>query len=75
MQTAIGLHDSYLIIFLLFNLLKVGVLNILGLRTGILLGLLLTASELVTAGLACGTALGVHLLGSSLPSLVEGCDG
>ena len=58
----------------LLHLLEVGVLDILSLRT-FLLSLLLTTLICVTARLAGCTTLLIHLLRSSLPSGIEGCDG
>ena len=60
------LIDSYFLLIVvfgeLFNLLEVGILDVLGLLASILLSLLLLAAvELVTARLACLSLL-VHLL-------------
>lgn len=57
-----NLHLFLYIVNNLFHLLKVGVLDVLGLRaTGLLLRLLLASVELVAARLACLSLL-VHLL-------------
>ena len=58
----------------LFHLLEVSVLDVLSLWA-FLLSLLLTTIELVATRLAGCARLLVHLLRSSLPSIVEGCDG
>ena len=55
-------YDILIVAYLfLLHLLKVGVLNVLGLLAGFLLGLLLTTLIGVTTRLACLTLL-VHLL-------------
>ena len=55
-------YDILIVAYLiLLHLLKVGILDVLGLLAGILLSLLLTAVELITARLACLSLL-VHLL-------------
>ena len=46
----------------LLHLLEVGVLDVVGLLGGVLLSLLLAASELITTGLTGCAALLVHLL-------------
>ena len=57
-----NLHLFLYIVNNLLHLLKVGILDVLGLLAGILLSLLLlTAVELITARLACLSLL-VHLL-------------
>ena len=61
----VQIHRLHLFLYIvnnLLDLLEVGILDVLGLLTGILLSLLLlTAVELITARLACLSLL-VHLL-------------
>ena len=57
------LIDLFIVISrFLLHLLEVGVLDVVGLLGGVLLSLLLAASELITTGLTGCAALLVHLL-------------